>query len=109
MRPSVPGRLLLKLSERWFSADTRLRIIEPLLADWQHDVDSSPAGIRRALTWMRGLVGFWSAAMLCGLWPVARKPLAVSSSRCSSGVARPARVWRLRSRPNGFARDRFRS
>lgn len=55
---TLPGTTLLRLSRRWLGRDTTARMIEPLLADWQHEQLAARTLVERARVQASG----WTAA-----------------------------------------------
>ena len=62
----MPGRWLHRLAGRCCAVLTREQIVEPLLADLQHQWLTSSSRIGRARTLIRGYAAFWQTLAFCG-------------------------------------------
>ena len=65
----MPGTRLLAFARRWFPPSTVSSVFEPLVADWQRELDEAAGAspVRRAMIVLRGLLAFASTLALCGV------------------------------------------
>src|SRR5262249_54508891 len=61
----MPGRALHRLALRLLPADICQRVIEPHIADFQHEWSVTPSGLSRMLVLLRWYGAFWWTFACC--------------------------------------------
>lgn len=84
--PWLPGLALLRLARRLFSPDTLRSIVEPAIADFQHEVHHARGAAHYVLACLRGYLSIWALLLVV---PFAREARSVRPARTALGIADP--------------------